>query len=210
MNKSTLSLLAAPLLAAILLAGCAAGGGTWHPDSGVQESDPHLNGPRDMNYDHLIVPGDRIGPVSLGGRVADAIQHLGEPDRVNRSTFRGPGYSSDEVYYFYSSECINFTWIDSGMNPEIEKGWRGINVSCNKWATRGGVHAGMPLRDALNLLRYDGISRWCETNRESGSILIVTLEGLWLEAPNRNADVNWISVMPRQSRFADMGYKACD
>lgn len=210
MSTTALGRLAIPLLAALLLAGCETGGGDWQRGTGVKDSDPHLNGPRDMNYDHLIVPGERIGPVALGGDVGNAVQHLGEPDRVNRSTFRGPGYDSDEVYYFYDSECISFTWTDSGVNPQIESGWRGINVTCAKWSTRGGVHVGMPVRDALRLLANDGISRWCETTRKTGEILILTLEGVWLEVPNRNGNVSRMLVMPRQSSFGQMGYRNCD
>lgn len=210
MNKNTFFRLAIPFLAAWLLAGCETGGGTWHRGTGVKDSDPHMSGPRDMNYDHLVVPGERIGPVGLGGDVGYAIQHLGEPDHVNRSTFRGPGYDADEVYYFYDNECVSFTWIDSGVNPQIEKGWRGINASCDKWSTRGGVHVGMALRDALRMLANDGINRWCETTRKDGEILVMTLEGLWLEAPNRNGNVTRMLVMPRQSSFGDMGYKSCD
>jgi hypothetical protein len=89
-------------------------------------------GQRDMNYDHLIVPGVRIGPVRMGGSVSDAVQHLGDPDKVYRCTFRGPGYNADEVYYYYNDECIQFTWQDSGVEPLIESGWRGINVTCDK------------------------------------------------------------------------------
>jgi hypothetical protein len=210
MNTASSTRLILAFIATLLLAGCETGGGNWHADSGVRDSDPHLNGPRDMNYDHVIVPGDRIGPVSMGGRVEDAIQHLGEPDKVNRSTFRGPGYNADEVYYFYKNECIRFVWIDSGVSPVIESGWRGINVTCSKWSTRGGVHVGLPLRDALRLLANDGINRWCETTNNSREITILTLEGVWLEAPNRNGNVTRILVMPRQSSFAEGGYKSCD
>ena len=130
MNNTTPRYLAIPLLAALLLAGCADGGGNWHRGTGVKDSDPHLNGARDMNYDHLVVPGERIGPVALSGNVEDAVQHLGEPDHVNRSTFRGPGYDADEVYYYYDNECISFT---AGARPPA----RTARYSSSPWKAYG-------------------------------------------------------------------------
>jgi hypothetical protein len=54
------------LAVALVLTGYAGAHGGSHTKSGPKSSDPRLNGPRDMNYDHLIVPGDRVGPVKMG------------------------------------------------------------------------------------------------------------------------------------------------
>jgi hypothetical protein len=168
----------------ILISSCAGSGG-------IKDSDPHLVGNRDMRYDHLIVPGERIGPVRMGGSVSDAVQHLGEPDSVSRSTFRGPGYDSDEVYYYYTNECVWFTWQDSGIEPKIESGLRGINVNCDKWSTSSGIHVGMPIKDAISR-----IGEYCASNRDDGSLIISTKVGIWFEAPNRNSTISIIRVMP--------------
>jgi hypothetical protein len=176
----------------ISITGCASSGG-------IKATDPHLVGQRDMNYDHLIVPGVRIGPVRLGGSVSDAVQHLGEPDRVFRSTFRGPGYDADEVYYYYNDECIQFTWQDSGVEPLIENGWRGIIVTCAKWTTADGVHAGMPIKEAITHL-----GQYCPSNRSNGSLLVVTKEGIWFDAANRNSPVSRIIVVPARTDWGGM------
>ncbi len=173
-----------------LIAGCASSG-TWQSNTGVRSSDPQLVGNRNLNYDHLIVPGQRIGPVRMGGTVSDAIQHLGQPNRVNRSTFRGAGYSSDEVYYWYTSECIQFTWQDSGVNPEIESGLRGINVTCDKWSTRGGLHVGSRVQDVVAQL-----GEYCPTNRDDGTLIVASKEGILFWAKDRNSQVTEISVIP--------------
>lgn len=173
--------------------------GRSHGKSGLKSSDPHLSGARDMNYDHLIVAGDRIGPVRMAGLVTDAVQHLGNPNSVSRSTFRGPGYYADEVYYFYKSECISFTWIDSGLNPQIEKGLRGINVTCDKWSTPDGLHVGSPMKDIAA-----HVGQYCASNRDNGSLIIATKQGIWYEGKDRYSPISIIRVMPVQDNWGGM------
>ena len=122
---------------------------------GAKSSDPRLTGPRDMNYDHTIVPGVRIGPVRLAGLVSDAVQHLGNPDKVWR--IRLPNSSSDEVYYWYKDECISFSWQDQGIDPTIDSvDWArfAIEVWCNKWSTPDGIQVGTSMSD---LSRHLGV-----------------------------------------------------
>src|SRR5215469_9780588 len=158
----------ASLCAMVLITGSNGNGssdeGSKRFPKGMKASDPHLTGQRDMNYDHRIIAGDRIGPVSLGGSVINAVHHLGNPDSVARSTFRGPGYYADEVYYFYRDECISFTWMDSGIEPVIEKGWRGINVTCDKWSTPNGLHVGSSMHEVGAV-----IGEYCPKQRKDGS-----------------------------------------
>lgn len=166
---------------------------------GLKASDPHLTGARDMNYDHQIIAGDRVGPVRMGGLVTDAVQHLGNPDRVFRSTFRGPGYSADEVYYNYKDECIQFVWQDSGIEPRIENGLRGINVTCDKWSTPDGLHVGSSMKDV-----NAHVGRYCPSNRPDGSLIIATKEGIWYEAKDRYSPVTIIRVMPVMNTWQGM------
>ena len=195
MAKKTLAGSLAALSVALAAAGCAGGGS----GGAVRSSDPHLEGPRNVNYDHLLVPGERIGPARMGGSVREAIQHLGEPDHVTRSTFRGPGYDADEVYYTYNNECLRFTWEDKGFDPQIESGMRGIIASCGKWSTSNGLHVGSPLRDVIAR-----IGEYCATNRKDGTLLIATKEGAWYEAANRNSPVSRIIVVPRMNSWMGM------
>lgn len=166
---------------------------------GLKASDPRLTGARDMNYDRLIIAGERIGPVRMGGSVSAAVQHLGNPDKVWRSTFRGPGYSSDEVYYYYKEECITFTWQDSGLEPQIESGLRGINVTCDKWSTPDGLHVGSSMKE------LDAhIGQYCPSNRDNGSLIISTKRGIWYEGKDRYSPVSIIRVMPVMDNWGGM------
>jgi|GEM_PF-4834117 len=187
--RTTTFRLGVTLALALLGAGCASGGG-------VKDSDPHLQGQRDMDYDHLLVPGERAGPVGLDTKVSEVVQHLGEPDNAWRSTFRGPGYDADEVYYWYNDECIEFTWMDSGIEPTVEHGLRGINVMCGKWATADGLRVGTPIKDVISHL-----GQYCPSTRDDGTLLVVTKTGIWFEAPNRNGAVTRILIMPVQSTW---------
>lgn len=148
-----------------------------------------------MNYDHLIVPGVRAGPVQLGGRVRNAIQHLGQPDLVNRSTFRELGIN--EVFYWYDAECIEFSWSDVGVEPKIPIGTRrGINISCDKWRTSDGLHVGLRLSEVVSHL-----GEYCAVNKDDGSIEVETKEGIFFQAHDRNSAVSVIRVMPKMTTW---------
>jgi hypothetical protein len=177
--------------AALLISGCAG--------AGIKATDPHLVGNRDMSYDHLIVPGNRIGPVQMGSSVSSAVQHLGEPDSVSRSTYRDRNYNADEVHYWYEDDCINFTWEDSGVEPEIESGWRGINVTCDKWKTADGLHVGSSPRDVISQL-----GNYCADNRKDGTLVIASKSGVWYWAQDRNSPVSTISVVPSSTSWNGM------
>jgi hypothetical protein len=189
--------LAMLILAFTLTTGVVSGrsGGTFHRHVKMKPSWPHLAGPRDMNYDHLIVPGVRVGPAALGGSVMEAVRHLGDPDEINQSTFRGPGYSSDEVYYHYHGECLWFTWQDSGIDPTIESGLRGINVDCPKWQTTTGVHVGSSPAEVVST-----VARYCDTTSD-GEMNIETLTGVWFRTKGRYSPITMISVMPTQTQW---------
>jgi hypothetical protein len=189
----------AALVALLPIGGCAVADSTWIPNAKPRTSDPHLTGKRDMSYDHLIVPGNRIGPVVMGGAVSEAVRHLGEPDSISRSAFRGPGYSSDEVTYRYKEECISFTWEDSGINPQIESGWRGITVTCDKWSTADGLRVGSSMKDVAGR-----INEYCPSHRDDGSLLITTKKGIWFESKDRNSPVSRIAVMPVTDNWGNM------
>jgi hypothetical protein len=174
----------AGVAAALFVAGCAG--------AGIKATDPHLAGNRDMSYDHLIVPGERIGPVRMGASVSSVVQHLGEPDWVKR-------FLADEVTYGYEDECISFTWEDSGVEPEIESGWRGINVTCDKWKTADGLRVGSSPRDIISQ-----IGTYCADNKKDGTLVIASRSGIWFEAQDRNSPVSEISVVPSSTSWNGM------
>jgi hypothetical protein len=148
-----------------------------------------------MIYDHLIIAGERIGPVRLGGRVSDAIKHLGNPDRVVRSKYAGQPNSPGYVVYDYNEECIFFKWEDdSAVNPTIYD----PTVTCDKWRTPEGVRVGLPVTDAAARL----FGPYCSTTTDDGELLIYTMDmGIWLWAKDRNSAINQIRVwFPKKDR----------
>ena len=143
-----------------------------------------------MNYDHLIVAGDRIGPVKIGGSVSDAVQHLGNPSLVKHFPNIPNEVGSNVVYYWYKDECIGFYWQDPGIDPKIEGYAYGINVTCDKWSTPGGLHVGSSTKDV-----NASIGRYCPSNQNDG-LLIASYQGIWYGAKDRNSPVTSIRVMP--------------
>jgi hypothetical protein len=167
--------------------------GSSDKGKGAKASDPHLTGPRDMNYDHLIVAGERIGPVKMGGSVSDAVQHLGNPSIVKHLPNIPNEVGSNVVYYWYKDECIGFYWQDSGIDPVIEAHAYGINVTCDKWSTPDGLHVGSSVKDVSA-----HIGRYCPANpsNQPQDLFISTYQGIWYQAKDRNSPVTSIRVMP--------------
>jgi hypothetical protein len=126
----------------------------------------------------------------MGGKVSDAIQHLRQPDRVFRSTFRGLGVNADEVYYYCNSDCLYFVWLDAGIEPRIERGLRGIGVTCDRWTTSSGLHVGSSMKEVTAR-----ISQYCPVPTSNG-LLIQSKEGIYFESKDRNSPVSRILLMP--------------
>lgn len=156
--------------------------------TGIYSSDPHWSGAL-ASYDHTIVPGARIGPVELGATVLSALQHLGEPDRVQR--YKYPN-GSTVVNYIYNDECINYAWMDEGIAPLVGTNTAGdINIWCDKWTTVGGLHVGSNIQDVVA-----EIGPYCLHTMEDGTLLLASDTGIWFYAKDRNSPVTLIRVLP--------------
>jgi len=153
---------------------------------GMRPSDPQYTGPRDMNYDHTIVPGDRVGPAIIGASVRDVLKHLGNPDVVNRQFyFKGSGLP-DVVYYWYTKgECIYFAWNDSGIDPKIAF----AGTDCSQWSLPGGIHVGSSMVDVNSF-----VGEYCPVTFKDGRFEVFTKTGIAFTAKNRNSPVTRIDV----------------
>jgi hypothetical protein len=163
--------------------------GAGKDKSGLRPSDPQYDGPRDMNYDHNIVPGERIGPVQLGGSVRDALRHLGNPDSVGRLVCGGVRpCPPDTVYYWYTkNDCIYFGWVDTGLDPKITM----VAATCEKWSTRDGLRVGSNMAD------LDGrIGEYCpmQFTSKDRRFTVFTKRGIDFTGKNRNSSILEISV----------------
>lgn len=171
--------------------------GKGRDKSGLRPSDPQYDGPRDMNYDHVIIPGDRIGPMRLGGSVRDALRHLGNPDIVSREVCGGVRpCPPDTLYYWYTkNECTFFSFTDSGIDPEITS----MGATCVKWSTQDGVHVGTPMSELSSRLGvYCAVTM---NSRGDHNLRILTKQGIWYEAKNRNSPVTMIGVQPAMNTW---------
>jgi hypothetical protein len=171
---------------AVALASCAGG-----ENAGV------LNVPQAPpgNFDTVIVPGQRVGPVAMGGYVDEIVAKLGKPDRTRRSTFRGPGYDADEVYYYYDRYCLSFTWYDKGLRPQVQSGFRGIHATCNRWAMANGVRAGSSIQDVVRAMGEPHKVFGCKSGAEAECTLHYT-SGVMIMTRDRNSPVFDIYIIP--------------
>lgn len=148
-----------------------------------------------LKFDNLIIPGDRIGPVSMGGDVKEIVDKIGNPKKISRSTFRGPGYDADEVYYWYGHQYqLTFVWIDKGLSPVVESGFRGITTTSNYWATAKGIHVGSSIQDVENA--YGNPDDFSLHEADHTYMMSYNKIGIWFTVKDRNSPVKYISVIP--------------
>ncbi len=90
--------------------------------------------------------------------------------------------------------------MDSGIEPTIEKGLRGINVYCAKWSTLEGLHVGSTMKEVSNWM----YGRYCESTRENGSMLVAFKQGIWFDAKDRHSPVSRILVVPKMDTWGGL------
>jgi len=141
------------------------------------------------NFDTLIVPGQRIGPVAMGKSVAEIVSQLGKPD-YNQQTTRYAG----EVTYTYTRYGIWFCWNDQGLQPVVETGLRGINVDSNRWATAEGIRVGNSIQDVIQA--YGKPDHLFGATIDKPECTLWYNSGINFRAKNRNSPIYEISVVP--------------
>ena len=106
----------------LLVAGC----------SGAQQRAPAVRPPAAPIHDQLIVPGQRIGPASLGLSPADVFRLFGNPQSSYVQTKKEPG-----LHHSYKYRDLT-VWIDSASNRVTY-----LITSSPNFATAEGIRAGM-------------------------------------------------------------------
>ncbi|MGQ0547552.1 MAG: hypothetical protein ACT4P3_19855 [Betaproteobacteria bacterium] len=153
--------------------------------------------PDKQDFDKLIVPAVRIGPVAPGGYVDEVVKKLGEPDRTRLNTRRGgPGFDADSYIHVYNRYCINFPWFDKGLRPTIAYGFWGVNATCNRWKTEKGISVGSTIAEV--------IAAYGEPNKASGcgasddDCVLMYNSGIWFRARDRRSPIREINIVPAQ------------
>lgn len=153
------------------------------------------------DYDNLIVPGVRVGPVALGGSVKEIMAKIGQPSSSKR--WRGVG-GHDEVRYTYDRHCLKFTWADEGLDPQVERGLRGIHATCSRWHTAEGIHVGSSIQDVVNAY---GPPHATLGNCDGRDVCMLGYSnGLRFQANDRNSPIVDIWVNPATRPGATIGF----
>jgi hypothetical protein len=140
---------------------------------------------RDAAYDNLIVPGVRIGPVSLGAPVREIVGRLGTPNSTRRI------WEPGRVRSIYGRpRCIEFYWQDSGLDPREDGGQ--IDATCNTWQTSNGLHVGSSVAEVIAAMgNPDAVFGPCNGN---GVCVLCYRPGITFSARNRVGPIVTIAV----------------
>jgi len=150
-----------------------------------------------QDFDNLIVPGQRIGPVAPGGYVDEVVKKLGEPDRVRSNTKRDPSKAddADTFIHVYNRYCINFPWVDKGLRPTIAYGFWGVNATCNRWKTDKGIAVGNSIQDVIKAHGEPNKVEGCGAGGDPECVLMYN-SGVWFRTRDRNSPVREINIVP--------------
>ena len=127
----------------MLAAACAPAPGTDEPSAGAADSIGAL--PAAASHDWTIVPGERIGPVTLETAEARLIESLGNERVVRREVYLAEGYCTDgSVLYPDSADAVEIGWADS---TRARPAFLRIRGERSRWATPAGVRIGTTLKE---------------------------------------------------------------
>jgi hypothetical protein len=114
--------------------------------------------------DHLIVPWQRIGPVTLGMTASDLVRILGEPTQKNRDLIVTLYYWKDDLTVTVKNDTATVTQI-CALSPD--------------YATPQGLHPGLSetavtalLGEAQNSRLYRGWWKLSYTNLSWGGLMV--------------------------------------
>jgi hypothetical protein len=159
--------------------------------------------------DHLIVPGERVGPFALGMTEA-ALLKVGKPSSRSSSSGRmtATGQSWDAVRYCYYGEFICAD-VASKTGTVVDI-WLGSDGDCKGYRTKDNMGCGMTLNDATtSLLWGEPISSYVNSFDENnrGKVMIAYFRNthaftklelvpqFWSEASPISETVQWIDIV---------------
>lgn len=129
--------------ASLLAAGCATSGSNVSP-ADMQKRQQAL-----ANSDHLIVPGQRIGPIRLGMGMDEVVATLGQPDYANTAygwtTWKYVSLNMSISFPSGAAPGVNsvsaVAWNDSGKTIG-ESTWADVNPVTTVFQTANGIGLG--------------------------------------------------------------------
>ncbi len=140
--------------------------------------------------DRRIVPGERIGPISLGMYLDDVVKILGQPDRAERA----PGAA---IKYFYDRHGL---FVGARDVPAITV--QVVSTNNNGYVTEQGIRVGSSGADFVRAYgdRYRNLTR--EQGSECLSACLIYYPDLQttFEIDSRNNSVTQIGVSRAYAR----------
>ncbi|MEM9987537.1 MAG: SH3 domain-containing protein, partial [Bacteroidota bacterium] len=102
--------------------------------------------PENPQTDRSVIPGKKVGPITLHTSEADLIQLYG-PDNVGRSKVKKPGASAESctVVFPNTKDEIRITWKNAQAHREVSAVYI-MNVG-SSWFTPQGLRMGLPLME---------------------------------------------------------------
>jgi hypothetical protein len=111
--------------------------------------------PQRTAHDWLIVPGERVGPISATTSEAELLSRLGAGAVVRREVYLAEGFcTAGNVLYPDSPDAVEIGWADSLRSRPAFLTIRGRG---SRWATPAGVRIGATLKD-LEALRGEPLT----------------------------------------------------
>jgi hypothetical protein len=154
--------------------------------------------------DRVIVPGERIGPVTADTPESELVEALGREAATGRAVDIGEGYCVPGTVLFPESvDAMEIAWSDSARTkPAFAR----IRSDGARWTTPAGVRIGMTLEELERIngapvafsgfgWDYGGTATWTETDggASSGSLFLVL-------APDSSSEA-WVREHPRYSEI---------
>jgi hypothetical protein len=128
-------------------------------------------------HDWVIVPGERIGPVSATRAETALVALVGERRLARREIYLAEGFCTDgSILYPDTPDALEIAWSDSARTIPAYFRIRGAG---SRWATASGVHVGSTVAEMeaiggepLSLSGfgwdYGGGSSWSEPGQTAG------------------------------------------
>jgi len=112
---------------------------TAGPDTAVS------TGPAAMTDDWLILPGERVGPVTLTTSEAELLSRLGDDAIARREIYLAEGFcTAGTVLYPGTPDSLDIAWADSARTrPAFVR----ITGAGSRWVTPAGVRIGSTLEE---------------------------------------------------------------
>lgn len=157
-----------------------------------------------VSSERIVVPGERIGPLTASTAEAELIDQLGPLIQTGMAIDIGEGFCVEgSMMYADSPDAVEIAWSDSAHSRPAFARIRSPN---SRWTTPRGVHIGMTLEELERIhgepvafsgfgWDYGGNASWSEEDAESDDV------NFFLELAPDSASEAWVREHPRYAEI---------